>query len=144
MKVKAFKIRLGEEFLPADQETVNDFLGTVNVKKTSTELVHGQYWSLLAFYDDGGGAAYTKTFLPSEKELSEEGQRIYEALKQWRFDKASVLGLPAYLISSNGELITIAKVKPQSIDDLAKIRGYGGQKIAKYGEEIIALLNSVA
>ena len=143
MKVKAFKIRLGEEFLPADQETVNDFLGTVNVKKTSTELVHGQYWSLLAFYDEGG-ATPSKVFLPSEKELTDEEKRIYEALKQWRFDKASVLGLPAYLISSNGELITIAKVKPQSIDDLAKIRGYGGQKIAKYGEEIIALLNSVA
>jgi superfamily II DNA helicase RecQ len=82
--------------------------------------------------------------LPSEKELNDEGRLIYEALKQWRFDKASVLGLPAYLISSNGELITIAKVKPQTIDELAAIKGFGGQKIAKYGEEILALLNSVA
>lgn len=143
MKVKAFKIRLGETHLPADQELVNDFLSNVNVKKTSTGLVCGEYWSLLAFYDEGGSSPL-KVFLPSEAELTDEQRRIYEALKQWRFDKANTAGLPAYLISSNGELITIAKVKPQSIDELVKIRGYGGQKIAKYGEEIIALIRSVA
>jgi ribonuclease D len=52
--------------------------------------------------------------------------------------------LPTYLISSNTELLTIAKVKPKAVSDLMKIRGFAGQKIAKHGEDIIALLNSVS
>jgi hypothetical protein len=37
----------------------------------------------------------------------------------------------------------IAKVKPQTLSDSSKIKGFGGQKISKFGEDIIALLNSI-
>lgn len=47
------------------------------------------------------------------------------------------------LADSRQELITIAKVKPQSLDELSKIKGFGGQKISKFGDDIIALLNSI-
>lgn len=41
--------------------------------------------------------------------------------------------------------MTIAKIKPQSLDELSKVKGFvsGGQKIAKYGDDIIAVLNSI-
>ena len=48
------------------------------------------------------------------------------------------------MICSNKELISIAKVKPQNFEELEKIKGFAGQKIAKFGSDIIALLNSIS
>ena len=148
MKVKIFQIRLDEKNLQSDQEEFNNFASTVNVKKTSTKLVPGKpgYWSVLTFYTGGrvAPAVGDKISFPADTALTPEENKILSALKQWRYDKANALQLPTYIISSNAELLAVAKTKPQSVNDLIKIRGYGGQKTAKYGEDIIALLNSVA
>jgi superfamily II DNA helicase RecQ len=146
MKIKTFQIRLNEN-LQADQEMVNNFLAEVTIKKTSTELVSAKpsYWSLLAFYtDEKPGAKSDKLFFPVDTVLTPEEGNVYLALKQWRQERAELLALPSYLVAGNAELVTISKVKPQSIEELAKIRGFGEQKLAKYGEDIIALVNSVA
>lgn len=149
MKVKVFQIRLLNEFLQGDQDELNNFLNLVNVKKTATQLVSGQgdYWSVLVFYTYEKSTSKIKSSdkisFPADIDLSEEEKKIYETLKQWRFDKALELKLPSYLITSNAELISVAKVKPQTADDLIKIKGFGGQKTAKYGNDIITVLNSV-
>jgi superfamily II DNA helicase RecQ len=38
--------------------------------------------------------------------------------------------------------MTIAKVKPESVDELKKIKGFGEQKISRYGTDIISLLRA--
>ncbi len=156
MKVKAFQIRLAEEFLQADQDKLNNFIENVDVRKTSTELANGKpdYWSVLVFYH--GDAALQqeqkqepipttkeKISSPAKFDLSEEEKKIYEALKQWRAEKAQTLNLPTYLVCSNAQLAAVAKIKPQSPEELIQIKGFGGQKTAKHGGDIIALLNSI-
>jgi superfamily II DNA helicase RecQ len=47
------------------------------------------------------------------------------------------------MVCHNTELLTIAKIKPQTLDELSKIKGFGGRKIAKFGYDIIAVLNSI-
>jgi hypothetical protein len=47
------------------------------------------------------------------------------------------------MICSNSELVTLVKVRPDSIEKLVSIKGFGDQKIAKFGEGIIAFLNSL-
>lgn len=149
MKVKVFHIRLSREHLISDQENLNQFMDQVVVKKTSTELINGQpnFWSILLFYEEPKADKPEK---PSEKiavtdyhELTTEERKIYETLKAWQQDEAMKVNLPAFMICRNTELMTIAKLKPQSIEALSKIKGFGGQKLAKYGEDIIAVLNSV-
>jgi len=149
MKVKIFQIRLLNEFLQSDQNELNSFLDSVNIKKTAVQLVEGppEYWSVLVFYTNEKSSAdksSDKISFPANIDLSEEEKKIYETLKQWRFDKAGELRLPTYLVTSNSELISVAKVKPQTTDELIKIRGFAGQKIAKYGNDIIAVINSVS
>lgn len=147
MKVKVFQIRLQKEYLQNDQDELNNFLTSINIKKTAVQLVTEQqeYWSVLVFYDNEKPAIKSsdKISFAADVDLSEEEKKIYEILKQWRADKAGELKLPTYLISSNSELISVSKVKPQTADELIKIRGFAGQKIAKYGSDIIAVLNSV-
>ena len=55
----------------------------------------------------------------------------------------SVLNLPAYKICNNSELVTLEKERPDSVDKLVSIKGFGDQKIVKFGEEIVAYLNSI-
>ena len=151
MKIKHFYIRLNKENLQIDQDTLNSFLDNVVVKKTVTELINGQpnFWSILVFYDeqkaDRQDKNSEKVAVTSETELTAEEKNIYDVLREWRQDKASELNIPNYVVAHNTELMTIAKIKPQSLDELSKVKGFvsGGQKIAKYGDDIIAVLNSI-
>ena len=149
MKVKVFHIRLTKDNLQSDQDNLNDFLESVSVIKTETELINGQpnFWSILVFYDDEKTVKQWKTFektsLTDESELTDEEKLIYSALKQWRQDMGTQLNILNFMVCHNTELMTIAKVKPQSLDELSKIKGFGEQKIAKFGDDIIALLNSI-
>jgi ribonuclease D len=149
MKVKVFHIRLTKENLQSDQDNLNNFLDNVTVKKTATELINGQpnFWSILVFYDDQKTEKQEniseKISVTDENELTDDEKRIFSTLKQWRQDKATQLNIPNFMVCHNTELVTIAKVKPQSLDDLSKIKGFGGQKISKFGDDIIAILNSI-
>ena len=149
MKVKVFHIRLTKENLQSDQETLNNFLENVTVKKTAIELINGQpnFWSILVFYGDHKTERQEKysdkISIDDENELTDEEKQIFATLKQWRQDKGTQLNIPNFMVCHNTELITIAKVKPQSLDELSKIKGFGGQKISKFGDDIIALLNSI-
>lgn len=147
MNVQLFKIRLTQEELITDQNELNNFLDSVNIKKTAVQLVAGppEFWSVLVFYTNEKSATKSsdKISFAADIDLSAEEKKIYDTLKQWRADKAGELRLPTYLVTSNSELISVAKVKPQTTDELIKIRGFAGQKVAKYGGDIIAVLNSV-
>jgi superfamily II DNA helicase RecQ len=105
------------------------------------------FWSVLVFYDqkttrEPRVQQPEKVSFPLDTELTYVEQKIFEAFKIWRQTKANDLNLPAYMICSNSELISLVKTRPESIDQLIKIKGFGDQKIAKFGDEIIALLNS--
>lgn len=149
MKVKVFHIRLTKENLQSDQDNLNEFLDSVTVKKTATELINGQpnFWSILVFYDDQKAEKHEKITdkisVTDENELTDDEKIIYSTLKQWRQDKATQLNIPNFMVCHNTELMTISKVKPQTLDELLKIKGFGGQKITKFGDDIIALLNSI-
>lgn len=150
MKIKVFHIRLTKENLQSDQDSLNLFFESVSVRKTATELVtagHPNFWSILVFYEDQKNdrqeRSSDKFSVTSDSELTEDEKKIYEALREWRQNRAIQLGLPSYIIAHNSELMAIAKLRPQTLGEFLKIRGFGGQKFAKYGEDIIALLNSV-
>ena len=148
MQVKTFQIRPDKNYLHSDQNTLNDFLGSITVKKTATQYVSAQtdYWSVLVFYENSKSIAINSREIisfPLTVDLTEEERKIYETLKQWRFDKAVEFSVPSFIISGNAELIAVTKVKPQTAEDLIKIKGFGQHKISKYGKDIIAVLNSV-
>ena len=147
MRVKHFQIRLTNEYLQADEDSLNEFLKTVVVKKTTPQFVIvGQttYWSVLVFYDDISSLENhrnEKTVIDIST-LTEEERTRYEALRIWRNDLARRQVLSSFIIASNAELAAIAKLNPTTVEELHKVKGMGDKKISKYGEEIIGLLNS--
>ena len=104
MKVKVFHLRLTKENLQSDQDILNEFLESVAVKKTSTQIINGQpnFWSILVFYDDQKTTKAEKQSdkfaVTSDTELTTDEKRIFDTLKQWRLDKASELNIPSFMV----------------------------------------------
>ncbi|OQP39975.1 hypothetical protein A4H97_17310 [Niastella yeongjuensis] len=147
MKIKHFQLRLANDCLQADEDNLNEFLKTVVVEKTIQQLVMvGQtpYWSVLVFYNvvtSFGKHKQEKTAIDISSFTKDEKAR-YEALRTWRSESARQQALPGYILASNAELATIARLNPTSVEELQTVKGMGEKKISKYGEEIIYLLNA--
>jgi superfamily II DNA helicase RecQ len=144
MQVKVFTIRLNPEQLESDQKVLNDFLVTVTFKKSSTQYVEvGNYWSVIVHYDENEITKPASLVRKSLEDLNEKDQQVYMYLKEWRTNKAEKLQLKNYLICHNSELIDLAMYKPSNLDELQQIKGFGPQKVDKFGEDILAILNAV-
>ena len=60
---------------------------------------------------------------------------LFDALREMRRKIASAAGLPPYIIFHDETLKAISRQLPQTVGELAAVRGIGQQKIAAYGEE---------
>ena len=73
--------------------------------------------------------------------LDPDARRRYEALRELRNELRD--GKPAYVVFDNRTLETIARVAPTSRSELARISGVGPAKLERYGDAVIALLQSM-
>lgn len=141
MNIKVFNIRLDKENCENDQSKMNTFLDLVEVKLTSTNFVTTgtvDFWSAVVFYKPKNANSTQKEVI----ELNEKEKEIFTALKQWRHDLALKLGWSAFRICHNSHLISIAKEKPQNLDELKKVKSFGESRTLHYGDDIISLLNA--
>lgn len=146
MKIQLFKVRIDDEFCKKDQEAVNRFFGRVEVLRMEQQfLAEDRCWSVLLVYEPGQQAdKSTEIETETVDSLSESEQDVYEALRTWRNEKARELQVPPYYIANNKELMRIVKAQIDVPDELLEIKGFGLKKVEAYGEEIVALLDSVA
>lgn len=84
----------------------------------------------------------SKISFPLDTELSENEKCILSNLKIWRHEKSKEDKIPIYMVSKNVELVSITKVKPQSINELLNIKGFAEPKTSKYGNDMIAIINA--
>lgn len=150
MKVKVFKIRLPEEFLYKDQKMLDDFLEVNEIIKVETAFVNDErYWSVILYFEELKALKNTVKepkaikYSADNDTLNSDEEKILNALKYWRSEKAKEQNLPTYFIASNKELMSVAKYKPVKKEELLDIKGFGKHKIENYGEEILEILESV-
>jgi len=53
------------------------------------------------------------------------------------------MGVPPYLVLPNSALRAVAEAQPRSRDELARIRGVGPRTLAKFGDDLLRLADSV-
>ena len=145
MKVKVLKIRIDDRFQITDEAIVNDYLSRFEIVNMNAKLVADEitYWSVLIYYNNKKNKVISsKNTVNSESELSEEEKIIYNKLKDWRADKAREAQLPAFIIFHNTHLMSIARHKPCTLDDLENVNGIEKRKVEKFGIEILEVLEN--
>jgi superfamily I DNA/RNA helicase len=81
---------------------------------------------------------------PKEKaEISiDQSKDMITRLKDWRRKLSKEHNVPAYVIMHDRTLIDIAQKIPRESAELEEIYGLGPEKIMKYGEEILKIVNA--
>ncbi|RKN50668.1 DNA helicase RecQ [Micromonospora endolithica] len=73
-------------------------------------------------------------------ELDPAATAVFERLRAWRATTAKEQGVPAYVIFHDATLRQIATDAPGTLDGLSRVSGVGENKLARYGEQILAVL----
>ena len=68
----------------------------------------------------------------------------FEALSQWRREKAREMVVPAFVIASDRLLDRLAADRPRTRADLLNTPGIGTIKANQFGEEILTIISSVS
>lgn len=67
----------------------------------------------------------------------------FAALRAWRLERSRTDEVPAYVVFDNKTLAAIAELRPSTLDELVTVPGVGPAKLARYGEEVIALVSGL-
>jgi DNA helicase-2/ATP-dependent DNA helicase PcrA len=70
------------------------------------------------------------------------GMRVVEALKTWRKETAARDKVPAYIVLSDADIDGIAVRRPRSLAEMADCRGIGPVKLERYGDELLAVVDT--
>lgn len=63
-------------------------------------------------------------------------------LRSWRYERATEIDKPAFVVFSNAALAGISHLRPTTLTELLKVPGVGPAKVNAYGEEIIGIVQS--
>ncbi|MEV6655253.1 DNA helicase RecQ [Streptomyces sp. NPDC051219] len=77
-------------------------------------------------------------------DLPAEALPVFEALRTWRAATAKEQGVPAYVIFHDATLREVALTAPSSLAELGTVSGVGENKLAKYGQQVLATLGTAA
>ena len=73
--------------------------------------------------------------------LPPEAAPTFERLRAWRAAAAKEQGVPAYVIFHDATLRQIATKTPATLQALGTVSGVGETKLARYGQQILDVLN---
>ncbi|MFF0543171.1 DNA helicase RecQ [Nocardia thailandica] len=73
-------------------------------------------------------------------DLPAADQPLFERLRAWRAATAKEQGVPAYVVFHDATLREIAARKPATLAELGTVTGVGENKLARYGDGVLAAL----
>jgi ATP-dependent DNA helicase RecQ len=83
-------------------------------------------------------------FAAISRDASSQSTGFLGALRVWRSEMARKHGVPAYVVFNDATLEGIATSRPRTHAQLRAIAGIGDKKLERYGDALIALVNSGA
>ncbi len=81
---------------------------------------------------------------PSQVQYSEADvghPELFARLKKWRSEQAAAQGVPPYRILHQRVLVQIAVTLPDSLEELAAVKGVGPRTLERYGAELVEIVS---
>ena len=75
-------------------------------------------------------------------EVSPDDRPLFDALRAWRREQASLQGVPPYVIFHDRTLAEIAGARPSSLQALGAVGGVGQGKLDRYGEAVLKVVKA--
>ena len=82
--------------------------------------------------------------LAADADLQEADTELLSALRALRLSCAKERGVPAYVVFTDRSLMDMARRKPSTIDEFAKVHGVGAAKLRDFAEPFLAAINGRA
>ena len=73
-------------------------------------------------------------------ELDAGQARLFDELKDWRLGIAKATSKPAFTVLVDVSLVQIARDRPRTLGDLARVNGIGASKLENYGADILEIV----
>jgi ATP-dependent DNA helicase RecQ len=61
-------------------------------------------------------------------------------LRSWRLERSQEDAVPAYVVLHDATLRELAAIRPQNMDELAGVKGFGPVKLERYGDDLLSVL----
>ena len=81
---------------------------------------------------------------PAQALVGEDDAGLLAALKARRRALAEAMRVPAYVIFPDRTLIEMAQMRPQTLDQMARVNGVGVKKLESYGQDFLRVINEAA
>ena len=105
-------------------------------------VLRGEEQALLRRTAEASGAKRTRKPRAEVDGLAGHALELFERLKAWRRETAATDNVPAYVILHDRVLREIAADPPATLTALARISGIGENKLRRFGDRLLALVNN--
>jgi ATP-dependent DNA helicase RecQ len=65
---------------------------------------------------------------------------VVTRLRSWRRERSQEDAVPAYVVLHDATLRELAALRPQTMDELAGVKGFGPVKLERYGDDLLSVL----
>ncbi|MCB9654834.1 MAG: DNA topoisomerase 3 [Deltaproteobacteria bacterium] len=90
------------------------------------------------------GATRTRARPPRSGEDATNRGAGFEALRQWRNQRAKALGVPPYVVLADRTIESLLEVRPTTRRELLDVAGIGDAKADKFGAEILEVMGGLS
>ncbi|WP_235810769.1 RecQ family ATP-dependent DNA helicase [Tractidigestivibacter scatoligenes] len=88
-----------------------------------------------------GSSSYRTCELPSEAEVTDEDECLFQRLRALRKQLAGEFRIPPYMVFSDATLRAMVRRRPTSEEELLQVSGVGRAKLQRYGDAFLEEIN---
>lgn len=101
---------------------------------------HAAAWEVGGNARPTRGLGGSRTSRPERIHVGDRDWELFDALRNWRKDRASADSVPAFVVFHDRVLTEIARKRPRTIDQLMAVSGIGSAKRDRYGSELLKVV----
>jgi len=75
-----------------------------------------------------------------EETQVKDDELLYQELKLYRLEKSREEGVKAYTLYTNKQLEELVEIRPETLEKLMGLSGFGETKVNKYGQDIVDII----